>query len=154
MSGIPRNSSNVIPRLFCRDVTAEMDFCKHVFGAVDLGSRPGTDGTTAHALISIGPAMVMIDAEWPGGFGRAPQRDGTSGVVIYIYVENVDQSIDRAVSRGAKLLMPLADQFWGDRIAWIMDPEGHVWTVASRIEETTEAERAKRWSEILTPGSK
>jgi len=147
--GIPENSSVVIPRLFCRDVEAEVEFCKRSFDAVDLGSRPGPDGAVAHALVTIGGAMVMIDAEWPGGFGHAPSRGAGSPVVLYVYVEDVDQAVERALAQGARLLMSLADQFWGDRIAWIEDTEGHVWTVASRIEETTEAERAGRWSEIV-----
>jgi PhnB protein len=61
----------------------------------------------------------------------------------------VDAAVERAVSRGAEILVPTQDQFWGDRIAWIMDPSGHVWTLATRIEDTTEVERAERWSGIL-----
>jgi PhnB protein len=73
-------------------------------------------------------------------------------VVIYIYVEDVDKTVKRAVAGGAKVLIPVANQFWGDRIGWVMDPSGHVWTIATRIEETTEEERKGRWSDIL-PGS-
>jgi PhnB protein len=69
--------------------------------------------------------------------------------VIYLYVEEVDGTVERAVAAGAKVLIPLQDQFWGDRTAWIMDPSGHVWTVASRIEDTTEEERKNRWSATL-----
>ena len=142
---IPDNSSVVIPRLFCRDVGAAIDFCKHTFAAVELGRRPGPDGTTAvHALLTIGPAMIMIEAEWPGGTSRAPQLDGSSPVVIFVYVEDVDQTVERAVAAGARVLIPIANQFWGDRVGWIMDPSGHVWTIATRIEETTEEERQRR----------
>lgn len=147
--GIPENSSVVIPRLVCRDPAAELDFCVRTFGAEDLGGRPGPDGKLAHALLKIGPAMVMIESEWPTLPGRAPAREGTSPVVIFVYVEDVDQTVERAVANGAQILVPLQDQFWGDRIAWMMDPAGHVWTVASRIEETTEEQRTERWSSIL-----
>ena len=68
--------------------------------------------------------------------------------MISVYVPDVDEAVERGVARGAKVLVPAEDQFWGDRIAWIMDPSGHVWTLATRIEETTEAERADRWSDI------
>jgi PhnB protein len=91
----------------------------------------------------------MIEAEWPGILNRAPQLDGSSPVVMYLYVVDVDDTIDKALTAGARLLAPLTDQFWGDRTASIMDPSGHVWTVASRIEETTEEERKSRWSSIL-----
>jgi PhnB protein len=149
VKGIPDNSSVVIPRLVCRDPAAEIDFCVAALGAVELGRRPGPDGTAAHALLTIGPAMVMIECEWPTLPSRAPQPDGTSPVIIFVYVEDVDGTVERAVARGAKVLVPLQNQFWGDRIAWVMDPEGHVWTLATRIEETSEQERADRWSNTL-----
>jgi PhnB protein len=67
---------------------------------------------------------------------------------MFVYVADVDQAVERAVAMGAEVLMPARNQFWGDRTARIIDPSGHVWTVASRIEETTEEQRAKRWSDI------
>jgi PhnB protein len=142
--GIPEGASAVIPRLFCRDPVVEIEFCTAAFGAQEGVRRPGPDGTVAHALITIGPAMVMIESEWPGVTNRAPAPDGSSPVALYVYVENVDETVERAVARGARILMPAADQFWGDRTAWIVDPSGHVWTVATRIEETTEAQRQER----------
>jgi PhnB protein len=147
--GVPENSSVVIPRLVCRDPAAAIDFCTAVFDAVESGRRPGPDGEVAHALLSIGPDMLMIEAEWPSLPSRAPAADGTSPVVIFVYVPDVDDVVTRGLARGAQVLVPAEDQFWGDRIAWIMDPSGHVWTVATRIEKTTEAQRAKRWSSIL-----
>jgi PhnB protein len=149
VKGIPEGAPVVIPRLFCRDVAAEIDFCKNTFGAVEQVRRPGPDGTVAHALMTIGPAMIMIEAEWPQLTSRAPKPDGSSPVVIYVYVEDVDKTVERAVAGGAKVLFPVANQFWGDRIGWVMDLSGHVWTVATHIEETTEGERRDRWSDIL-----
>ena len=147
--GIPADSSVVIPRLFCRDPVAALEFYADAFGAVDLGRRPGPDGTVAHGLMAIGPAMIMIEREWPQLPGRAPTMDGGASVVIFVYVEDVDETVERAVARGARLLLPAKDQFWGDRTAWIMDPAGHVWTVATRIEEPTEEERDARWRGML-----
>jgi PhnB protein len=148
VKGIPDGASVVIPRLFCRDVAAAIDFCKNTFGAVERVRRPGPDGTLAHALMTIGPAMIMIEGEWPGMASRAPQLDGSSPVVIYVYVEDVDKTVERAVAGGAKVLFPVENQFWGDRIGWVMDPSGHVWTIATRIEETTEEERQERLSRL------
>jgi PhnB protein len=138
-----------MPRLFCRDVAAEIDFCRSTFGAVELVRRPGQDGKVAHALMTIGPAMIMIEAEWPGLASRAPKPDGSSPVVIFVYVEDLDKTVERAVANGAKILVPVENQFWGDRVGWVMGPSGHTWTVATRIEETTEGERHERWSGIL-----
>jgi PhnB protein len=149
VKGVPDNSSVLIPRLVCRDPASAIDFCADTFGAVELGRRPGPDGAVAHALMTIGPAMIMIEAEWPTLPSRAPIPDGTSPVVIFVYVEDVDQTVDRAIERGAQVLIPAQNQFWGDRIAWIMDPSGHVWTIATRVEETTAPERQDRWSSIL-----
>jgi PhnB protein len=146
---IPDGASVVMPRMFCRDPAAEIEFCKQTFGAVELVRRPGPDGTVAHGLITIGPAMVMIEGELPALPNRAPRPDGSSPVVIFVYVEDVDKAVDRGTAAGAQVLMPPANQFWGDRTAWIMDPSGHVWTIATRIEETTEEERQQRLARIL-----
>jgi PhnB protein len=149
VKGIPDNSSVVIPRLVCQDPGAEINFCASTFGAVELSRRPGPDGKVAHALMTIGPAMIMIEAEWPTLPSCAPKPDGSSPVVIFVYVQDVDKTLDQAIANGAQVLVPLQNQFWGDRIAWIMDSAGHVWTVASRIEETTAEERTDRWSAVL-----
>ena len=93
--------------------------------------------------------MIVIEGVWPSLPSRAPRADGSSPVVIFVHVEDVDQTVERAIATGAKVLVPLQNQFWGDRIGWIMDPAGHVWTVASRIEETTAQERADRWAAQL-----
>src|SRR5215467_2854606 len=119
--GIPKGASAIIPRLYCRDVAAEIDFCKNTFGAIEGVRRPGPDGKAAHAMLTIGPAMLMIEAEWPTLPSRAPKPDGSSPVVIFVYVEDVDKTVERAVATGAKILYPVQNQFWGDRIGWIMD---------------------------------
>ena len=151
--GIPAGVSVVIPRLFCRDPDAEIEFCATTFNAVELNRRPGPDGRTAHALLTIGPAMIMIEGEWPQIANRAPALDGSSPVVLYVYVADVDTTVTRAAGAGARVLMPPADQFWGDRTGWIVDPSGHVWTVASRVEEPTEDERKARLARIRTESS-
>jgi PhnB protein len=147
---LPSNTSIIIPRLVCRDPASEIDFCVEVFEAVELNRRPGPDGSVAHALLNVGPEMIMIEAEWPTLPSRAPVPDGTSPVVIFVYVPDVDRTVERATARGAQVLVPVQSQFWGDRIAWLMDPSGHVWTVATRVEETTAQERTDRWEKILT----
>jgi len=149
VKGIPDNSSVLIPRLVCRNPAVAIDFCVRTFNGVALNQRPGPDGKIAHALLTIGPAMIMIEGEWPTLTSRAPAPDGSSPVVLFVYVEDVDQTVEPAVTSGAQVLVPAQNQFWGDRIAWIMDPSGHVWTIATRIEDTTAEERTERWSAIL-----
>jgi PhnB protein len=147
---VPDGASVVMPMLVCRDAGAELDFIKTTFDAVERVRRPGPDGAVAHALVTIGGAMVMIEGEWPTLDSRAPTFDGSSPVVIYVYVDNVDLVVERAVATGAKVLIPVQDQFWGDRTGRIMDPSGHVWTISTRIEETSENQRRERWSNILS----
>jgi PhnB protein len=92
----------------------------------------------------------MVEAEWPGVPSRAPSPDGSSPVVIFAYVADVDATVARANARGARILVEAANQFWGDRTAWIVDPFGHAWTIASRVEDTTEDQRQERWSQIVS----
>lgn len=150
MKGIPEGMPAVTPRLYCRDPAAEVEFCKTTFEAAELGRRSGPDGNVLHALMTIGPAHLMIESESTSLTSHPPNLDGSSPVVLYVYVEDVDKTVERAVAAGAKILFPVAQQFWGDRMGWVMDPEGHVWTVATRIEETTAEEREERWSAIKT----
>jgi PhnB protein len=146
--GIPEGASAVIPRLVCRNV--EIGFCCEALGGVETLRRPGPDGRVAHAMLRFGPAMLMLDAEWPTLPSRAPNPDGSSPVVIYLYVKDVDATVERALRLGGKLIVPLETHFWGDRIGWVQDPAGHVWTIATRLEETTEDQRSERWSKILS----
>jgi len=146
---IPDESSALIPMLVCSDVAAAIDFCKTAFDAVELGRRPGPDGAVAHALLKVSGAMVILEAEWPTLASRAPQLDGSSPVVVFVYVEDVDKVIERAVTAGARILLPVQNQFWGDRTGRIIDPSGHVWTIATRVEETSSAQREERWSSII-----
>ena len=149
VKGLPDGVSAVLPMLVCRDVSAEIDFCKTTFNALEVLRRPGPDGKAAHAALTLNGAMIIIECEWPTLSSRSPQADGSSPVIIYVYVQDVDATIEKAVTAGAKILLPAKDQFWGDRTGRIMDSEGHVWTISSRIEETTSSERKDRWSKIV-----
>jgi PhnB protein len=132
---------SVIPMLVCRDAASEIDFCMAAFGALELTRRTGPDQTVVHATLSVGAAMIMIHGKFASLASRAPQADGSSPVVIYVYVDDVDAVIERATCAGARVLIPVANQFWGDRVGRILDPSGHVWNVATRIEETSDLKR-------------
>jgi PhnB protein len=121
----------VIPMLVCRDAAAEIGFCQAAFGAEELARRSASGGAVVHATLRIGSGMVMVHGEYPNLASRAPQADGSSPVVIYLRVGDADGVIERAVAAGAKILIPPADQPWGDRIGRIIDPAGHVWNVAT-----------------------
>ena len=146
---IPEGVQAVFPMLVCPSPDAEMAFCAAAFGALQQVRRPGPNGNAVHIAMRINGAFLVVQAEFPdASASRVPAPDGSSPVVIFVYVDDVDRAVERAVGMGARVLMPAQDQFWGDRTARIIDPSGHVWTVASRIEETTEQQRAERWSDI------
>ena len=131
----------VIPMLVCLDSASEIDFCKSAFGAVEASRRSAPDGSVIHATLKMGNAMVMVHGEVPTLGSRAPSTDGSSSVVIYLYVDDADIVIDRAVAAGATVLMPPVNMFWGDRVGRIIDRSGHVWNVAVReVSQRTEAD--------------
>jgi PhnB protein len=132
---MPKYVRAVVPMLVCADAAAEIAFCNAAFGAVELSRRADEDGSVTHATLGIGELLIMVHGETRHLASRAPLPDGSSPVVIYLYLANVDAVVERAVAAGARVLTPLADQFWGDRMARIVDPAGHVWNVASRVDE-------------------
>jgi PhnB protein len=125
----------IIPMLVCGDAAAEIDFCKNAFGAVELSRRNAEDGSVVHATLRIQQSLLMVHGVSPHLASRAPQQDGSSPVITYLYGDEVDPVIDRAVAAGARVLLPAEDQFWGDRVGRIIDPAGHVWNIAARIPE-------------------
>ena len=149
VKSVPEGVQAVFPVLVCRSPEAEMNFCAAAFGAIEQVRRPGADGSPIHIAMRINDAFMVVQSEFPDLLAsRAPVADGSSPVVIFVYVADVDRALELAVAAGAKILIPAQNQFWGDRTARILDPSGHVWTVASRIEETTEEQRAGRWSDL------
>lgn len=119
--------------LVCSNVAEEIEFCQRAFGAIELSRRTAKDGSVIHSTLKINESLIMIHNESPHLTSRAPQADGSSSVVNYLYGDEVDAVIERAEAEGAKVLIPAKDQSWGDRVGRIIDPSGHVWNIASRI---------------------
>jgi PhnB protein len=126
----------LIPMLVCRNGASEIDFCKTAFGATELSRRSGDDESVVHATLSINGALLMVHGEFSPLASRAPELNGSSSVVVYLYVEDVDSIIKKAVDAGAKILIPIANMARGDRTGRILDPEGHVWNISTRFEES------------------
>jgi PhnB protein len=129
----------VLPMLICRNGAAEIEFCKAAFGAIETSRRTDADGAIVHASLAIGSAMLMVHGEVGHLASRAPQLDGSSSVVICLYVDDADAVIERARVAGANILLPPADYPWGDRTGRILDPAGHVWNISARRRETNGA---------------
>lgn len=134
LSEFPMKPKMIVPMLVCREVGAEVAFCQAAFGAEVLSQRNGTSGTILHATLLVNGSLVMLHDVSSHLSSRAPEPDGSSPVVIYLYGEEVDPVIERAVAAGATVLMAAQDQSWGDRVGRVVDPQGHVWNIACRIE--------------------
>jgi PhnB protein len=141
---IPEVFHSLTPSIVVDDAGRALDFYKRAFGAVELDRYPTPDGKIAHATIKIGDSMLMLSDEFPFGFGRSPQSLGGTSAGLWIYTEDVDSLFSRAVQAGAIVKMPLKDQFWGDRTAYVADPFGHLWTLATHIEDVSPQELKRR----------
>jgi PhnB protein len=140
---IPEGHHTVTPHLIARDSARAIDFYKRAFGATELFRHALPDGKIMHAELRIGDSIVYLADEFPP-YAQSPEALGGSPVVLHVYVEDVNALWDRAVAAGAKVVMPLGDQFWGDRYGQLTDPFGHRWSVATRKEELTPEEMEKR----------
>jgi len=68
---------------------------------------------------------------------------------VMVYVDDVDQTFDRAIKAGAKEIRPVMDQFYGDRSGEFEDPLGHRWNVATHVEDVPPDEMAKRAATVM-----
>lgn len=119
------------PHLVCRDATAAIEFYKKALDARELMVLPGPDGKIMHACLSINGSSVMLVEENTGCSATSPQHLGGTPVTLHLIVDDADAIAECAVAAGAKVVMPVADQFWGDRYGIIEDPFGHRWSVAT-----------------------
>ena len=142
---IPDGFHTLTPHLTVRDGAAAIEFNKNALGAVEVNRHPGPDGKSImHALLRVGDFHFMLNDEWPEMGAKGPQSLGGSPVYLNLYVRNVDEAFARAVAAGAKVTMPLADMFWGDRYGQLEDPFGHKWSLATHIEDVSPEESARR----------
>jgi len=143
---IPDGMHSVTPHLICAGAADAIEFYKKAFGAVEEARLPGPGGRIMHAMIRIGDSAVMLVDEMPEWCALGPKALKGSPVTIHLYVENADATFERAVKAGAKVTMPLEDQFWGDRYGKLEDPFGHHWSVATHVREVSmeEAQQAMK----------
>jgi uncharacterized glyoxalase superfamily protein PhnB len=101
------------------------------------------DGSVMHALIRIGDSFLMLNDEFPQMGAKGPRTIGGTPVTLHLYVSDVDKAFDRAIRAGATTVMPVADQFWGDRYGILTDPFGHQWSIATHKRDVTPEEMKK-----------
>lgn len=150
---IPKGYTTATPFLTIRGANEALEFYKRAFGAKLRGApMMMPDGKVAHAEIKIGDSIVMMGEEMPEMGSKSPQSLGGSGSGVMLYVKNCDAVFNQAVSAGAKVLQPLADQFWGDRYGKIEDPFGHQWSIGTHVEDVTARQMAKRMAAMGQQG--
>lgn len=145
---VPAGYHTATPYLTVRGAAEAIEFYKKAFGAVEQARLPGADGKLMHALIRIHGDAVMLVDEMPQWGALGPKALKGSPVTLHLYVEDVDAAVKRAVDAGAKVTMPVADMFWGDRYGKIEDPFGHHWSLATHKRDVSMDEARKAMAEM------
>jgi PhnB protein len=141
---VPDGYHAVTPYLICADATRAIGFYREAFGATERMRLGAPRGKIGHAEIAIGDCVVMLADEHPEMGARAPRSYGGSPVSLVVYVADVDATVARATAAGATLQRAVEDKFYGDRMGSIVDPDGHIWHVATHIEDLAPEELRRR----------
>ena len=146
VSPIPEGYGSITPYLVIKGAAQAIEYYKKVFGASELFRMDGPDGKVGHAELQIGTSRIMLADENPSmGQGHASASTiGASPISLYLYMPDVDNVVEQAVAAGAKVLKPVQDQFYGNRSGFIQDPFGHLWGVATHVEDVAPEELEKR----------
>lgn len=150
VSFLPEGCRTVTPHLVLRDAAKAMEFYQKAFGATTVMCMPGPDGKgVMHAELKIGDSLIFLADEWSGMYAASPLKFNGTTVSIHLYVEDCDKLFNQAVAAGAKVSMPLMNMFWGDRFGQVTDPFGHLWSIATHMEDVPPDDMAKRGAEAM-----
>ena len=141
---IPEGYHTITPYLAVKDAAEAIDYYKQAFGAKERVRMDAPDGKIGHAELEIGDSLVMLSDPFPQSSTTPPKELGGTTSSIFMYVEDVDAVVKRAIDAGATITMEVADQFWGDRFGSVTDPFGHVWSIATHIEDVPPEEMEER----------
>lgn len=134
---IPQGFHTLSTYLVCKNAGAAIEFYKKAFGAEEQFRLDGPDGSVAHCCLRVGDSPLMVADECPEVGAFSPQHFGGSPVTIHLSVADADAAVARAAEAGAKVLMPVAEMFWGARYGVLQDPFGHAWSVATQVRQLT-----------------
>ncbi|MGE5189004.1 MAG: VOC family protein [Gemmatimonadota bacterium] len=155
---VPEGYHTVTACLTIRGAGQAIEFYRKVFGAELLDRVDGPDGKSVmHAALRIGDSRVFLADEMPGMGCRSPESLGGPTGSIYLYVDDADGVVKKAVEAGATLRQPVTVMFWGDRFGSVADPFGCVWDVATHVEDVPAGElrkRAEAFVREMAPGSR
>ena len=148
VSYLPEGYNAVIPALAFHGADAAIKWYVNNLGAKEKMRFNAPDGTIAHAEITIGGDVIMLSEE-NLEYNRSPQTLRGNSINLCVYVQDVDAVVKKATGNGAKLLMPVKDQFYGDRSGRIEDPFGYVWIIATHVKDVSDAEMKKAMDEMM-----
>jgi PhnB protein len=134
----------VTPYLIVRDAAAAIMFYQRVFGARERMRMPAPGGRVGHAELEFGESLIMLADEAPEHHAVAPGDGDARSVSIHVYVPDSDAVMREAERAGASVREPVTDKFYGDRSGSFLDPFGHVWHVATHVEDVPEDEMHRR----------
>jgi PhnB protein len=147
---VPSNYPRVAAKIAARDAAAAIAFYTEMFGAKERFRLAQPDGRIAHAELEFGSDGLLIISDRFEGWSTTPDElEGRSTVVLHLYVEDVDATVQRAVDAGAQLLLSPADQFYGDRSGRVTDPFGHVWLISTHVEDVSYEEMQRRFAAMM-----
>ena len=141
---IPEGYHTLSAYLAVDDAAKAIDWYKTAFGAEEVVRMHGPDGKVGHAELQIGDSKLMLSDPFPQSSTTPPKEMGGSTAGLFMYVEDVDAVVKKAVDQGATVVMEVADQFWGDRFGTISDPFGHTWSIATHVEDLSPEEIEER----------
>jgi len=141
---IPEGYHTLTPYLAVDDAAKAIEFYKRAFGAKERVRMEAPGGKIGHAELAIGDSLVMLSDPFPEASNKPPSELGGSTAGVFMYAEDVDEVVRQAVDAGATVTTEVADQFWGDRFGTVTDPFGHVWSIATHVEDLTPEEIAER----------
>jgi PhnB protein len=144
VKAVPEGVNTITPHLSVQEAAKAIEFYQQAFGAQLAFLHKLPNGRVIHATMKLGDSRFQLADEFPGMGTPAPPTLGGSPVVLNICVENVDELFNRAVAAGAKVTLPLANQFWGARYGQIVDPFGHSWALFSHVEDVSPEELKRR----------
>lgn len=150
---IPPGFHSLTPHLIVKGAAGYSDFLKKAFGAVEIRRSPGPGGKLMHVQMQIGDSMLMFNDDFSEEFHMPPLAEGNLPTILHLYVPDVDATFERAVAAGCKVLMPVADQFWGDRYGHLSDPFGMKWAIATHKEDVVPEEIEKRQAKAFSSHS-
>ncbi|QSX76188.1 VOC family protein [Lysobacter arenosi] len=149
----PRGYHSITPSVVVNDAAKALEFYHNAFDAKETYRLP-MNGKIGHAELQIGDSRLMLSDEWPEWDALGPKTRGGATGSFMIYVPDADAAVEKAVKAGAKVIQPVENQFWGDRVGTVEDPFGHKWMLGTHVEDISDDEMKRRGEEWVKQNAK